>query len=255
MRKQFIMTLVILFFACKGRLVNDLRDIRNDKDRSSKLMLENDSGFVIKKNGLPFLLETSLTDTIDSFWNQVKDSDTIGKYYKVSQTGNYFYCSIDLTRKYSFETHLLIEIKPSGEILRFERFFHGNYPCCWDNYYEGFNTFGEYFGLKTCETGSGYCASYLYLFKEILPQDKQNSIPQTYWSSIGAGGLSQSLSSEMEFKKDNLFVYYKLEDGELDDRSNFNIQKIKTLEVKYMFKNNTWITNDCSKFDGLNLNW
>lgn len=254
MRQLFIITTVILFFACNGRQENGATNILNDKVQYSKLILSNDSGFVIKKNGLPFLLATSLTDTTDSFWNQAKDNDTIGKYYKVRETGSYFYCSIDLTKKYTFETHLLIEINPVGEILKSERYFHGNYPCCWDNYYEGFNKFGDYFGLKTCGTGSGYCASYLYLFKDILPQEKQNSIPQSYWSSLGAGGLSQSFSSEMEFKKDKLVLHYKLEDGELDDSSNFKIKKTKTFDVNYVFKNNKWTTNDSSKFEGLDLN-
>ncbi len=253
MRQLFILSFVVLFFACNSRQQSASINIQNDKFRNSKLILSHDSGFVIKKNGLSFLLANALTDTTDSFWNQLKDSDTIGKYYKVRETNNYFYCTIDLTRKYTFETHLLIEINTIGDILKSERFFHGNYLCCWDNYYEGFKKYGDYFGIETCGTGSGYCASYLYLFKNILPQEKQNSIPQSYWSSLGAGGLSQRFSSEMKFKKDKLVLYYKIEYGELDDSSNFNIKKTKTFDIEYLLKNNKWTTNDSSKFEGLDL--
>ncbi|NUO00027.1 MAG: hypothetical protein HUU01_05360 [Saprospiraceae bacterium] len=171
----------------------------------------------------------------------------------MSETGNYFYCSIDLTKEYSFETHLLLELSPTGEILKSERFFHSNYSCCLDNYYEGFSKLGDYFGLITCGTGSGYCAGYLYLFKEILPQDAQHSIPQWYWSSLGE--QFQRFSSTMELKKDNLVVHYTVEDGELDEGSTRNIKETRKFDVRYGFKNNQWVTNDTAKFEGLDINW
>lgn len=156
-----------------------------------------------------------------------------------------------MSSKYSFETHLLIELNPNGELLKVERFFHGNYPCCWNNYYDGFKKFGNCFGLMTCGTGSGHCSSYLYLFNDIFPQDQQNSILIESWFG-GEGDISQSVSSEIEFKEDKLVLNYKLENGELDDDLNFIVKETKKFDVNYYFKNNRWVTNDSTLFKILN---
>ena len=243
----FVFIIACSLSSCKDN--NRPRMLNLKEAKLNQLIQSKDSGYIVKKKGLDFLLSLSLTDTLNSYWNQSKDNDTIGKYYKDYASNNYFMCFVDLTKKYSFETHLLMEVKGNGEILKKERFFHGNYPCCWKNYYEGFSKYGEYFRIKTCGTGSGYCASYFYLFKEILSQESQNSIPKEYWSS---SLITQHLTSQMELKDNELTMHYKLETGELYD-SDFRVNETKTFDVKYLFKNKKWTTNEESKFNGLDL--
>lgn len=222
--------------------------------RNLGLTLSQDSGFILKKDGLRFLLSVAITDTSNSYWTSVKDNDTIAKFYKVKQTGNFLVCTIDLTKKYFFETHLLLEIKADGTILKNERFLHSNYPCCWDNCYEGFNKSGGFFCIKTCGTGSGYCGTHIYLFKEIKPQDKQNSIVESYRSSFSRDGISQNLSSTIEWHNDYLIMHYKLEEGELDENyRNFKVKHTDRFDVKYILQNDSWIATDSIKLKDLDM--
>ncbi|MCW3085172.1 MAG: hypothetical protein JWP12_2538 [Bacteroidetes bacterium] len=243
---KIIIFAIALLLITASSLPNNLAFAENNG-----LVLSGDSGFVIKKDGLRFLLSHALTDTKDSFWDQIKNTDTIGKYYKVKKSSNYFMCLIDYSSKYTFETHLLMELTPTGKLIKSQRFFHGHSACCWNNYYEGFNKTGNYFSLKTCGTGSGYCGSYLYIFKNILPQDQQKAIPESYWSTFGEN--AQSLNSILEFKGNQLVVHYELEIGKLDDSTNFNVDSTKRFDAKFYFKNNKWITPDSAKFDGLDV--
>jgi len=223
--------------------------------RGFGLIFSQDSGFILKKDGLPFLLSVTLTDTSGSqwTWSQVKDNDTIGKYYQVKQTGNFFVCTIELTKKYAFVSHLLLEIKSDGTILKNERFIHGNYPCCWDNFYEGFKKRGEYFYFKTCGTGSGYCGSRIYLFKNIISQDKQNAIPESYRSFSG-DGQSEVLTSTMELRENYIIMHYKLETGNVDRNSkNFKAKKKDKFDIKYILHNSNWVATDSTKIKDLDL--
>lgn len=250
-KRLFILIIAILLMSCNEHSDNNQINPDNNQSISDKLILSSDSGFVTKKMGLSFLLSNNLTDTSEFFWNQIVESDTIAKYYQIIDNGNYIYCTIELSKEYSFRTNLLIELTKEGEIVRIERFFHGNNPCCWKNYYEGFHKYGEYFGIKICGTGSGYCASYLFLFKDIISQDSQKAIPLRFWSYCG--GQAQCFNSAMEIEKDILRMHYKLEDGILDDSSNFKVTNTKTFEVKYFFRDKVWNTNDSLKFEGLDL--
>jgi hypothetical protein len=222
--------------------------------RGIGLTLSQDSGFILKKDGLRFLLSVAITDTSGSGWSQAKDNDTIGRFYKVKQTGNFFVCTIDLSKRNSFETHLLLEIKADGTVLKNERFFHGNYSCCWHNYYEGFNKIGDFFCIKTCVTGSGYCGTHIYIFKEIKPQEKQNSIVQSYWSSFSGDGLSQNLNSTIEWNNDYLLMHYELEKGKFDEKyTNFRVKRTDKFDVKYILKNAIWIATDSTKLRELDI--
>ena len=224
----------------------------NSVQQANKLLIPTgDSGFVTKKDGLYFLLWHGLTETKDSFWNQIKKTDTIGKYYKVKESGNYFVCLMDFSRQYTFETHILLELTPSGKLIKSERFFHSNYACCWENYYEGFNKIGNYFSLKICGCGTDLCLGRLYVFKEILPQDQQQPIPSYSW--VNYEGSSTVVNSTLEFKDDQLLMHYEEDSGRVDDSANFNIDSVKCVDVKFYFKNNKWITPDSAKFDGLDV--
>jgi len=251
-RGIYILTIPFIITFCSGS-VKENSSLIHKSVASNKLELSLDSGFITKKVGLPFLLSNKLTDTTESFWDQVKDFDTIAKYYKIKETGNYYYCSIDISGQYSFETHLIIELTSDGEIIKSERFKHGNYACCWNNYYDGFNKYGDYYGIDICGTGSGYCATYLFLFKNLIPQDSQKEIPIRYWSSMGPKGQSQSFSSSMDIDKEVIIMHYRLDEGELDDSLNFNINKTRAFEVKFNLIKGIWTTNDTAKFEGLDI--
>ncbi len=222
--------------------------------RGNGLTFYQDSGFILKKDGLRFLLSAALTDTAGSYWSQVKDNDTIGKYYKVRQTGNFFVCTIDLSQKNNFETFLLLEIKADGTVLKNERFFHGNYLCCLPNYYEGFYKYGDYFCLKTCGTGSGYCGTNMYLFKEIKPQNEQNSIAESYSSFNCSIGLSIILSSTIELHNDYLIMHYELKNGEFNIiHPHFKVKQTDKFDVKYKLQNDTWVATDSTKLKDLDI--
>lgn len=243
-----ILPIHLLIFTCQVAK----KSAFTDKTLTCNILeLSSDSGFITKKIGLPFLMSNKLSDTINSFWNQVNDFDTIAKYYKIKETGHYYYCTIDLSQQYIFETHLIIELTCDGEIIKSERFKHGNYSCCWNNYYEGFNKYGNYCGIDICTTGSGYCATYLFLFKNIIPQKSQKKIPISYWLSMGPKGQSQSLSSTIDIDNDEIIIHYKSGEGELDDSLNFNLNKTRAFEVKFNLINGIWTTNDTANFEGL----
>lgn len=195
----------------------------------------------------------ALADTSNTSWSTITDKDTIGKYYKIRETGNYLCCVLDVGQEGEFETHLLLEIKPNGTPIKTERFLHGNYPCCWGNHYEGFNRYGDYFSLKTCGTGSGYCASYLYLFKTLKPQEAQNSIAESYWSAFSGDELVHSLTSTLEVGPDSVVMHYRLKKGILGDDSNFKIKETDIFDVAYHWNDHTWIATDSTKLKTLDL--
>jgi hypothetical protein len=247
----FILYLKAYTFAAyksKIRSVSVLEKISTENDdtlaigkKGIGLNFSNDSGYVVKKNGLPFLLSIMMTDTINSFWSHAKENDTIGKYYRNTESGTYFICLIDLSSKFDFETHLLLEIKADGTVIKNERYFHGNYSCCWNNYYEGFYKRNNFFVMTTCGTGSGYCGSQIYIFKEIIPQNSQKSISKSYWSSNGEDKYSLNLSSAIEWKEDCLLVHYTLEKGKLIKKySKFKVKKSEKFEIQYLLKNGQW---------------
>jgi hypothetical protein len=254
----------------------------------NKLFLTNDSGFVTKKEGLEFLLANSLTDTmpwsdtiyhnspitlfdgtistywIDSgsdSWYLIKQNDTIGKYYRIENSNNFMMCLIDHGSKYDFETHLVIEVTSNGELIKSERFFHGNHPCCWNNYYDGFSKYGDFFGIKICGTGSGHCSSRLYLFKKVTPQDSINFILLNCWSvgdfvDSGESSLYDSYTSSIDIKKDKLVIHYVSESGthkynEKTKDLDFKVNRTEKISIEYFYENEKWETKDRENLEKL----
>jgi len=218
---------------------------------SFRLKLSDDYGYIRKNEGLKFLLSNNLTDTLKSYWYQITDNDTIGKYYKKDNSKEYIICLIDLTAKITFETHLLMTINSEGNLIKSERFYHGNYPSCWSNRFEGFKKIGNLYFLKVCGTGSGYSSSKIYIFREIKPQTEQNPIVEGYWSSFSNDGLSEYLTSEMEIKNNYILMHYRIEKGELKLNDNFKPKTIKKFDVKYILVNNKWMATDSSELKKL----
>jgi hypothetical protein len=250
-KKIYLLTfpIFLLIFSCKTERnisCNQKFNVKNIFDFSL------DSGYITKNAGLKLLLIYGLTDTINSSWDLINASDTIAKYYKDQETGHYFICSIDYSNIYNFETHVIFELNKIGELVKKERFFHGNYPCCWNNYFSGFNKYGTFYGINICGTGSGYCAKYLLLFKNLIPQNSQKLIPIEYWSNSGEGE-TQSLGSFMIIEKNEIWMHYKLDIGILDDSLNFKIDNTREFNVKFKLNQEIWEMEDSTLFEGLDL--
>lgn len=251
MKTLFGLILIVFLSTCKYKDSNSIKTL--DKKQSNFYLFTNpDSGFINKKSGYYFLLSNTIADSSET-WKSINDSDTIGKYYKINDTENYLMCLTDFSEKHPFTTHLLIESDKNGNMIHSERYFHSQYPCCWKNNYDGFNQYEEYFGIKTCGTGSGYCFEYIYLFKKLLPQEIIKPIPKSYWSANPE--YSQHLTSSMKIDGNKIIMSYKSEEGNLDENSNFIVKKIEKFKVDFIYENNTWHTPDSSKFEGLDISW
>ena len=249
MKKLILLVVIItICFSCQRKNNLNNKNIVGDKLIQK---MEKDSGYIIKKDGLPFLLASKLMDTIGYSWENPKENDTIAKYYKVKQTGNYIICFIDFVVKDNNPKVILIELKQDGTILKTERFGQGFYACCWDDLFEGFVKYGDYFCLKICGEGTGYCSSNIYLFKNIIPEDSLNDIVENYWSSIGEL-FAKNLTSTIELHNDYIIMHYKFEDGKLDDNSNFKVKETKKFDIKYVLKNNLWMPIDNTNLNILN---
>jgi len=244
MKRNFLYILSILFFACNNNATkNESNDNLNNNDRYH-FVFSKDSGFIKKNEGLRILLSDSLTDTVNTNWRWIDKNDTIGNYYKDKTSGDYFVCIIDIQG--TFETHWILEIKPDGSIIKSERYRHGNYGCCWNNYYEGFKKYGDYFGIKICGTGSGFCSSDLYIFKEIRSEDEQKPIPE-YHLTLGPNNCFAKLSSLIEFKDDYIIMHYKFECGKLKNDSIYQTNTIEKYDVKYIYIKQFWAAKDTTR--------
>ncbi len=216
------------------------------------LKFNQDSGYILKSEGLKFLLSSRTTDTANSSWHLFKDNDTIGKYYKVVNAQSCFLCLIDYGGKYSFETHIVFEINNKNLIVKSERFFHGNYSCCWENSYDGFMKYGDYFAIKTCGTGSGFCSSYLYVFKELFAQDSMNGIPESCWSAENGNGMAKNITSALELVNEKIIMHYTAEAGIIkDSKPYFKVKYRRKFDVMFYFENKYWKANDSSELEGL----
>jgi len=223
----------------------------------NKLLPTNDSGFVTKKEGVAFLVANFPTDTTQT-WTIYKQTDTIGKYYRLENSDNYIMCLIYFNPKDYFETHLVIEITPNGELVKSEEFIHGHYSCCWNNAYNGFSKYGDFFGIKTCGTGSGYCSGQLYLFKNVISQNSADWIPFEC-ESYGVYDDDFAIiyyTSNIEIKKDEFIFHYVLKYGDVEYNEknktyDFKSPHIKEFSIKYFYENGKWNTNDKDNLEKL----
>jgi hypothetical protein len=241
MKQTLSISLFIFFFACTNKEKETLN--------KTKLILTQDSGFITKEVGLAFLLSNSLTDS--SSWEHCNQTDTIGKYYRMENNNHYIMCLVDYSG-YCYENHIIIEINENGELLKSERFFHGNY-FPWNNVYDGFSKYGDFFGIKT---GAGLASSVLYLFKEVTSQD---SILPIYFS-CGTPNFECFFfyfhTPFMEWKKDELILHYTFEEREVkyDEKRDDFITKIHNrskFTINYFYENGKWNTTDKDKLKEL----
>jgi len=219
--------------------------------------VKKDSGFIQKEEAVKLLSQAKYDlgyipegrDTTDLYRADIKHSDTIGKYYRMSN-GNQLAFIRDIIHP-DRNVYVLMEITPKHGILQSEPYDAGNYICCWENKYDGLNRHGnDYFSIKTCGTGSGYCSGELNLFKRFAPQGG-NGIYNYIWSTFcvytDGPALACHLSSTMEIKNDTVTMYYTME--HLRERRNGKYKTVfsEKFDVKYVEREQGWVALDSTK--------
>jgi len=215
------------------------------------LKLTDDSGYIIKKDAYRALIKAEVCDSTFFHWEYYKDHDTIGKYFKIRSNGNFMVCL------YFNDGYQLFEVKPNGSIIKNELYGIAMYGCCIDNIDDAFRKYGDYFYLKTCNTGSGYCAGYFYLFKNLRPQNYENEIHESVFYVMAGFWddemISQILSSTMIWDNDGFVMKFILKKGVFDDNDVFVVKKTEKFDMRYMLKNEKWNSPDSAKLYGLFL--
>jgi len=146
----------------------------------------------------------------------------------------------------SLSYFLLLETTPDEKIQKAMP-YEGDYSCCSGNHFDAFGKLNDYFYLRTCGTGTAFCRSDLYIFKNITGQESQESVLEWYWLGYtGVENQFEQLSSTMELKKDSIFMHYKLEKGNNKEDK----QKVETthcFDVKYVIVNGKWSATDSTE--------
>ncbi len=237
MKKILILFDLVLFFAsCSSP---------NEKKKLNfQTFIQGDSGYIQKEEGLKFLLKNKLSDTIsrndlESYWNNIKSNDTIGKFYKFNPNGDYLICFNDYSSKYTFPTLLLVKLKRNGDIDNYETYNHWNYSGCLSEDYEALQKINHFYSLTICSTGSGYGGTHKYFFKDILPQNKTNTIKINLFQ--GMRGFTVTLNSKLHFSNDSIIVDYNYKQIVEINRIDSTMDNFR---VKYFLKDKLWLTAD-----------
>ena len=225
-----------------------------------KLLLKNDSGFVTKKEVLPFLLGVGLTDTISpnfsDWWGKWKETDTLGKYYIQDKGGNFLLCVFEVDKEDTLNTHLLIELKKDGTLKKCERIFQGGASFCeFGEFFYGFSKHGKYFTLTFCTHGSGFGGEWDYILDTIRPQEEMNPICRRNYSAHGGENFGeQSISSSIKLTDSNCIVHYFIRTDTYTEKTNKTKWGLpQEMEINYTLKNGKWEADDSSKFKGMDI--
>jgi|GEM_PF-1868087 len=212
------------------------------------LIPHGDSGYVIKETGVRLMILNSLNDTSRlGNWDLIKSHAIIGKYYK-DVSGDYIACMVDYSS--DFETHLVMQIDPKGQLKSSQRFHHGNYACCWTDLTSGFRRYGRYYAISTCGTGSGHCSEYLYLFERLTPQDSINPILLTSFNAFG--GSQTTLSGNVGMHDSIAIIHYTYTVKAVIPEKKSQ-ESSKQFDMTYYPTHHSWLSPDSNKLDGLNI--
>lgn len=221
----------------------------NKKDDFEINLLDKDSGYVLIKDGVKILVELNKNDTIDLEFTKLNQSDTIGKYYKKVNSRNYILYLNDIINPGLAPSQFIIELDSNGNILRSERYINGFYLCCWRNKFDGFGRSNDFFYMKSCGTGSAFCSTQLYIFKEITPQDSLDPIIKSVFNGMCESNGKKWLACILEstFKTTDSSVIFKYVYKSGVSKNSKKYKKIEKFDVEYHLKNNVWIPNDSTK--------
>ncbi|MDU1890847.1 MAG: hypothetical protein E6767_09175 [Dysgonomonas sp.] len=267
----FLITICCFFYNCISKPSNETntpseRDVITKSDILPEIFTQ-DSGYIIKRDGIKFLLHYNLTDSTNQnlFSEYENETDSIAKYYKDKNNGNYM---MIIQRYDNLHDWIILYVDAKNQTIEQDSIYGGGiYQCCW-RYIEGnigFGKIGDYYYAKSCGTGSGYCASALYVFKKI--NESQNYITENAWA-LGITDTTkkwveeyyaayQNLDSEIKVTKDGLRFKYTYEQGileEVNDSISKSIPKeTKTFNVDYTLINNHWVAKDSTMLKSIGL--
>jgi len=237
----FVSLIGIIYFTC----VPHRKHLKQDNNQLAMTGFLGDSGYITLQNLLSTLIIPA-DDTLYRIYKNSKPSDTLGKYYKMAN-GNYI-ASTAIVDHYENEAVAVCEATPQGIIIKKEEYSSGMYKCCWDNSYDGFQKQGDYYTFLTCGTGSAHCGGAMYAFKELKPQEEQESIIKSSWSWAGPDMQDYyiSLSSKMQIKNDSIFMHYtdKLYKAR---KKKDKIKKLEEFDVIYVQTEGIWRATDSTK--------
>ncbi|HEY9262230.1 hypothetical protein [Chitinophaga sp.] len=227
----------IFFAACQ--LKTPTADLPTFNIPGYGAVFKGDTGFIIKRTALPYLLSAKLIDTSIADWAYTADHDTIGKYYHLNKDSGYLACI--LTYNKDGDEHLLLfEIDPDGCVKKTFQYYYGVSHCCWSAAFDGFGRLGNYFFIRACATSAAFCGSDLYLFKTAQSQDYQYPILEWNWvGSDAADPRMHQVFSVVAVKGDSVTVYYKVMAG-------VEAVLVDSFDVKYRMVDNRWVANDSS---------
>jgi len=217
-----------------------------------KQIAAQDSGYLQKRDALLILSMANVLDSTNiDYERDIKESDTIAKYYRMNN-GNYlFSIEYGFDDYYYEKSNILIELSPQGKVLKKETFYpcYRGFPC------GNFNKFGNFFCLKfyTCSEG-GYLETTLLLFKEIT--DSLRHIPFSCWTA--ATGYEDTIEHKhsdltcssviKKIENDSLIISYSSEvtffvfigEGRDIKSKVVDIIKHEPFDILYIYKDNEW---------------
>jgi len=130
------------------------------------------------------------------------------KYYKNDAKNSIVGCALTDTVNDRF---LIFELRHFQKTTHISSFvaFHSN-SNCWTDEFLNFKRHFDYYSFELSATGSGYCSTTLYLFKDVFENNNIEKmtkllIREESFSEVG----NHTLNSEIIFKKDTLIVFYE----------------------------------------------
>lgn len=233
----YAITALCVIFSAACKLKPQQAGIKSFKVPGYGAVFKNDTGYIIKRSALPYLLSSKLIDTTIADWSYTTDSDTIGKYYQLNKDSDYLACILDHGGD-GRENLLLFETHPDGSVKKSYHYYYGTSHCCWTSAFDGFGRLGDYFFVRTCGTGAAMCTSDLYLFKTAQAQEEQQPISEWYWMGSNAEDPAiHEVLSVVDVKGDSVTVQYTAIEG-------VEPVKMDSFDITYRMTDNRWVPND-----------
>ncbi len=247
--RHFIVLLIAIF------TVSSFSRIQPNRlsSRRAEDIFAADSGYVFKDKAVALQIRAMFkdvkpsadNDSVDINGSRYNTTDTIGKFYR-HHNGNYIVCTKNIILVDQIEVHFVMEVEPDGNILRNEFFYDGMHLCCWDNMRDGFIRKDNYYFLKECGTGSGYCSTELYIFKELVSKDSLKPLNINYFMAPGIDDRAYQLQSDYTLHHNTLTVHYVLEKLK-DTKRGYKVRNRKKFTIEYLEKQGNWTATDSTK--------
>lgn len=196
-------------------------------------------GYTTAQEILPFLQGEKLAAAPTGGW---AGQDTVGKYYAFDTPDHVLFC------RQEDDDVVLLELKNKNGYIHLEnigRYPHGNYDCCWEGY-DGFVKYGEIFGLKICATGSAYCGSWLFLFKDLGSVYNEGGIQLSSRSGYG-NDMAHVCTSSVKKVPEGLAVTYRCREEKRKREIWRPRSKETSYSVLYRHTPTGWKTDDSAR--------